>query len=88
MNTPTMPQNPILAPISDLGAQRILQGLTSDLAQATRPAFLHNDNSPVQWNTEDWEEMEAKKRGALGWHPVVWRAQREESCADGRGGAS
>ena len=51
MNTPTMPQNPILAPISDLGAQLILQGLTSDLAQATRPAFLHNDNSPVQWNT-------------------------------------
>ena len=83
MNTPTMPQNPILAPISDLGAQLILQGLTSDLAQATRPAFLHNDNSPVQWNTEDWEEMEANRENLFDMAAARSQFDRDRFLIDG-----
>ncbi len=83
MNTPTMPQNPLLAGVSDPGARRILQGSTSDLARATRPPFLGNGHSPVQWTGSDWEQMEANREDLLDMPAARAQFDRDRYLLDG-----
>jgi hypothetical protein len=83
MNTPTMPQNPLLAAASDPDANRILQGPTSELAQATRPPFFHNDHSPVQWASRDWEEMEENREDLFDMAKVRAQFDRDRFLLDG-----
>lgn len=78
-----MPQNPLLAGVSDPGAQRILQGPTDELAQATRPAFYHSDHSPVQWTSNDWDEMEASREELFDMAAVKEQFDRERFLIDG-----
>ncbi|MCZ6675878.1 MAG: hypothetical protein O7E52_01385 [Candidatus Poribacteria bacterium] len=57
---PAMPQNPLLVPdVSDPTLARLLRRPTGELAQATRPSFLNNEQSPVQWSRSDWDRLEA-----------------------------
>ena len=83
MNTKTMPQNPLLAGISDPGAERILQGPTSDLAMATRPEFYHNHHSPVQWTGSDWDDMELNRKDLFDMAAVREQFDRERFLVDG-----
>ncbi len=83
MNTPTMPQNPLLAGVSDPDAERVLQGPSSDLARATRPAFCHNDHSPVEWTGSDWDDMEANREDLFDTEAVRAQFNRERFLIDG-----
>ena len=83
MNTPTMPQNPLLEDVSDSDANRILQGPTCDLAQATRPAFFRNNHSPVQWSSSDWDEMEANREDLFDIAGVRAQFDRDRFLMDG-----
>ena len=57
-----MPQNPLLGPeVLDPTLAAVLRGPTSDLARATRPDFLANAQSPVQWSRSDWDRLEANR---------------------------
>ncbi len=59
---PAMPQNPLLAPeVSDPTLAGPLLRPTGELAQATRPDFLANEQSPVQWSRSDWDRLEANR---------------------------
>lgn len=61
-SAPTMPQNPLLAPeVSDPMLARLLLRPTNELARATRPSFLDNAYSPVQWSDTDWERLEENR---------------------------
>ena len=58
-----MPRNPLLEPeVSDPILARTLRGPSSELARATRPHFLANERSPVEWTERDWDLMEANRR--------------------------
>jgi hypothetical protein len=83
MNTTTMPQNPLLGGVSDPDAERILQGSTSDLAMATRPAFCHNHHSPVQWTGSDWEDMELNRNDLFDMAAVREQFDRDRFLIDG-----
>ena len=62
-SAPAMPQNLLLAnEVSDPTLARPLLRPTSELAQATRPSFLRNEQSPVQWSRSDWDRLEANRR--------------------------
>lgn len=78
-----MPENPLLAGASDPGAQRILQGPSSDLASATRPPFCGNDHSPVEWTGSDWNKMEANRQGLFDMGAVREQFDRERFLTDG-----
>ena len=61
-SVPTMPQNPLLVPeVSDPTLAQLLLRPTSELARATRPSFLTNDHSPVQWSDSDWDQLEENR---------------------------
>ena len=78
-----MPQNPLLAGVSDPDADRILRGRTSDLARATRPPFFRNDRSPVQWTSSDWHRMERNREDLFDMAAVRDQFDRDRFLEDG-----
>jgi hypothetical protein len=78
-----MPQNPLLSVVSDPDAHRILQGPSTDLAQATRPPFFRNDHSPVQWTNSDWKEMEANREDLFDMAAARAQFDRDRFLMDG-----
>ena len=83
MDTPTMPENPLLAGVLDPEATRVLRGATSDLAQATRPAFLQNERSPVAWTDSDWEAMDRSRHDLFDMAAVESQFDRDTFLKDG-----
>jgi hypothetical protein len=67
----------------DVGLARVLEGPTDKLARATRPAFLANDRSPVQWCAEDWVRMAAERRDLLDMASVSAQFDAEAFLLDG-----
>ena len=79
-----MPQNPLLAPeVSDSIWARPLLRPTSELARATRPDFLANGHSPVQWSRSDWDQMEANRRDLFDLAAVAAQFDRASFVRDG-----
>jgi len=78
-----MPQNPLLAGVSDPDAQRVLQASTDDLARATRPGFCGNEASPVQWTAADWDAMESSREDLFDMAAVRAQFDRERFLIDG-----
>ena len=83
MYTDTMPRNPLLAEVTDPQAARVLEGPTRDLARATRPDFLDNPGSPVEWSPADWSGMEAAREELLDLAAVQDQFDRGDFLRDG-----
>jgi hypothetical protein len=61
-----MQRNPLLIQeLTDALLVGMLERSTNDLAQATRPDFLGNSNSPVQWSPADWDRLESEREELL-----------------------
>ncbi|MCH8292683.1 hypothetical protein IH992_16445 [Candidatus Poribacteria bacterium] len=84
-SAPAMPQNPLLADVSDPTLAQVLRRPTCELAQATRPAFLRNEQSPVQWSPRDWEQLDANRKDIFDMSAV--EAQFDDGCFLRDGGA-
>lgn len=83
MYTDTMPLNPLLEDVTHPDALRIIEGSTDKLAQATRPRFLRNNNSPVQWTSNDWDRLEADRGALLDMESIRSQIDRERFLIDG-----
>ncbi len=79
----TMPRNPLLAVVSDPDAARVLDGPSNVLARATRPDFLGNPRSPVEWSAGDWSRMEATRDDLLDLAAVEEQFDRGDFLRDG-----
>ena len=53
-----LPLNPLLVTNLPERSEQSLRRPSSELARATRPAFLNNGQSPVEWSEADWAHME------------------------------
>ena len=83
-SAPTMPQNPLLVPeASDPTLARLLLRSTSELADATRPSFLANDHSPVQWPRSDWDRLEANREPLFDMSAVAAQFDHASFSRDG-----
>ena len=67
----------------DVALAGVLEGPTDELARATRPAFLANDRSPVEWSGEDWDRMAAERRDLLDMASVSAQFDAEAFLLDG-----
>ena len=83
MYTETMPRNPLLSGVTDPHAERVLNGPSAELARATRPGFLGNRHSPVEWSAGDWSDMEAARDDLLDLAAVEEQFDRGEFLRDG-----
>ena len=83
MYTDTMPRNPLLSGVTDPHAERVLDGPSAELARATRPGFLGNRHSPVEWSAGDWSDMEAARDDLLDLAAVEEQFDRGEFLRDG-----
>ena len=82
--TKTMPQNPLLVTTNlDPILARPLLGPTSDLAKATRPDFLDNAQSPVQWSESDWNRLELNRQDIFDMSMVIEQFDQASFLADG-----
>ena len=83
-SAPTMPQNPLLvSEVSDPTLARLLLRSTSELARATRPSFLANDHSPVQWSRSDWNRLEANREPLFDMSAVAAQFDHASFLRDG-----
>ena len=83
-SAPTMPQNPLLSPeVSNPTVARLLLRPTSELARATRPSFLGNDHSPVQWSDSEWDRLEANRKPLFDMAAVAAQFNRANFLRDG-----
>ncbi len=81
---PAMPQNPLLAPeVLDPTLARLLLRPSSELAQATRPGFLANEQSPVQWSRNDWDRLEANHEDIFDMSAVAAQFDHASFLRDG-----
>ena len=81
---PAMPQNPLLVPeVPNPTLARLLLRSTSELASATRPSFLANDHSPVQWSHSDWDRLEADREPLFDMSSVAAQFNRDSFLRDG-----
>ena len=80
-----MLKNPLLHNPAEIDAALagVLEGPTDELARATRPAFLANDRSPVEWSGEDWDRMAAERRDLLDMASVSAQFDAEAFLLDG-----
>jgi hypothetical protein len=80
----TTPTNPLLVPhIDDPLLAKAMEGPTVELAQATRPEFMQNAGSPVQWSSQDFARMEIERENFLDWQAVLAQFDADEYFADG-----
>ena len=77
-----MLQNPLLAPQSTTLPEPFLRP-TSELARATRPDFLANARSPVQWSRIDWDRMRANPAELFDMPAVTSQFDYERFVTDG-----
>lgn len=82
-HVPEMTQNPLLAEVSNPTLTKFLQRPTHQLAQATRPAFLANAESPVQWSSRHWEQLEAERKDIFDMSAVAAQFDRASFLNDG-----
>jgi len=79
-----LPKNPLLAtPIEDPLAARVLQGSTRELARATRPIFMANEKSPVEWSAEDWARLATEREDLFDMAAVEAQFDRERFMLEG-----
>ena len=80
----TMPQNPLLVTETlDSMLARPLLGPTSELAKATRPIFLVNARSPVQWSENDWDQLEENRQDIFNMSAVIEQFDQTSFLTDG-----
>ena len=80
----TMPQNPLLVTTNlDPILARPLLGPTSELAKATRPDFLDNAQSPVQWSKSDWNRLELNRQDIFDMSVVTEQFDQASFLAEG-----
>ncbi len=76
--------NPLLLPhIDDPLLAQALAGPTQELARATRPDFMRNPDSPVEWSSPDFARMEAAREDFLDWQAVLDQFDAEAFVVDG-----
>ena len=83
MYADTMPRNPLLTEVTNPDAARVLDGPSSELARATRPDFLGNPGSPVEWSANDWSDLETAREDLLDLAAVEERFDRDAFLRDG-----
>ena len=78
------PRNPLLLPhIDDSLLARVLRRPSDELAKATRPDFVNNPQSPVQWSGDDFAQMESNREDLLDWPSVLSQFDAEAFLRDG-----
>ena len=83
-SAPAMPQNPLLVPeVSDPTLAQLLLRPTDALASATRPSFLANNHSPVQWSHSDWEQLEDNREPLFDMSAVAAQFDHASFLRDG-----
>lgn len=75
--------NPLLEEPNDPLLAQAVRGSTVALARATRPDFIHNRNSPVEWTPDDWQGLEAGRRELFDMAAVRAQFDREQFLVDG-----
>lgn len=78
-----MTQNPLLAEAPTPALAKFLSRPTHELAQATRPAFLDNPESPVQWSQSHWEQLEAERKDIFDMSAVAAQFDHASLLNDG-----
>ena len=80
----TMPQNPLLVTETlDPILAKPLLGPTSELAIATRPDFLDNHESPVQWSENDWKHLEVNRQDIFDMSAIMEQFDQASFLTDG-----
>ena len=80
----TMPQNPLLVTETlDPILAKPLLGPTSELAIATRPVFLDNRESPVQWSENDWKHLEVNRQDIFDMSAIMEQFDQASFLTDG-----
>jgi len=78
------PRNPLLLPqIGDPLLAQVLERPSRGLAEATRPNFVQNPRSPVQWTGADFDKMEDSREPLLEWPSVLSQFNAEAFLRDG-----
>ncbi len=77
-----MLQNPLLAPESTTLPELYLRP-PGELARATRPHFLENEDSPVRWDRDDWDRIEANREELFDMSAVAAQFDHERFVTDG-----
>ncbi len=81
---PAPPKNPLLLPrIDDPLMAKALEGPTAELARVTRPDFMQNPDSPVEWSSQEFARMEAEREDFLDWQAVIGQFDAEAFLRDG-----
>ena len=82
------PRNPLLLPqIGDPLLAQVLERPSRGLAEATRPNFVQNPRSPVQWTRADFDKMEDSREPLLEWPSVLSQLNAEALKRAARGDA-
>ena len=80
----SMPPNPLLEDqLDDPLWERFIHCSTSDLARASRPDFLGDEPTPLQWTIEDWDRLEAERRDIFDWDKLEAQFDRDVYLRDG-----
>ena len=80
----SMPPNPLLEDqLADPLWERFLHSPISDLARASRPDFLGDEPTPLQWTAEDWDRLEAERRDIFDWDKLEAQFDRDVYLRDG-----
>ena len=81
---PTLAKNPLLlSSIHDPLAAQVLQQPSRVLAQATRPVFMANEDSPVHWGNKAWEHLLAKRDALFDMAAIESQFERQRFMMDG-----
>ncbi len=81
---PSPAKNPLLLPrLDDPLVALALQGPTAELAHATRPDFMQNPRSPVEWSSRDFARMAAERLDLFDWQAVLGQFDAEAFRRDG-----
>lgn len=80
----SMPPNPLLEDqLADPLWERFLHSSTDDLARASRPDFLGDEPTPLQWTAADWDRLEAERRDIFDWDKLEAQFDRDVYLRDG-----
>ena len=81
---PVMPQNPFLSwEALDSALSQLLSQPSDELAQATRPGFIHNSYSPVLWSDDNWDQLETNRSDIFDMSALVEQFDYDRFLVDG-----
>ncbi len=79
-----MPPNPLLeSELTEPLWTAFLHQPSAALVQASRPAFLDRQRTPLQWEPADWEQLETQRRAIFDLDKLTAQFDRDQFLHDG-----